>query len=69
MSKTIKLDRKTFKALAGETRVKILKSLEERKKYLSEISEELDLSNSSVKEHLDELVKADLIEKEESDKK
>lgn len=64
----VKLDQDTFKALAGETRVKILKSLKERKKYLSELSEELEMSNSSVKEQLDNLVEAGLIEKEEERK-
>ncbi len=69
MSDKIKLDQETFKALAGETRVKILKSLKERKKYLSELSDELNMSNSSVKEQLDNLTEADLIKKEESDRK
>lgn len=65
----IKLNRKTFKALAGETRVKILKSLKERKKYLAELSEELEMSDTSVKEHLETLMEADLIEREESERK
>lgn len=65
----VKLDIDTFKALAGETRVDILKSLKERKKYLAELSKELELSNSSVKEHLDTLNETGLIEKEDNGRK
>jgi len=61
MDESIKLDRKSFEALAGQTRVKALKSLLRRRKTLTELSEELQLSPSTMKEHLDVLVDSELI--------
>lgn len=58
----ITLDRETFRALAVETRVEILKRLEERKLTLTDLSQKLNMSPSTVKEHLDRLVSAGLIE-------
>lgn len=55
------LDRKSFGALAVDSRVNILKALRERRKTLTELSEELKLSVSSTKEHLEKLVDAGLI--------
>jgi DNA-binding transcriptional ArsR family regulator len=57
------LDRKSFEALAVETRVRILKSLKQRRKTLSEISAEMKMSVSGVKEHLETLEGAGLIKK------
>ncbi|MFN7990697.1 MAG: winged helix-turn-helix domain-containing protein [Candidatus Micrarchaeia archaeon] len=59
----IVLDRKSFEALAVDSRVRILKSLKERRKTLSEISKEQDMSVSGTKEHLETLEKVGLIEK------
>jgi len=59
----IVLDRQSFEALAADTRVKILKLLVKRRKTLSELSTELKMSVSGVKEHLETLEKAGLIEK------
>ena|GEM_PF-762415 len=61
MDDTIKLDRRSFEALAAESRVKTLKALSKRRKTLTELSNELGLSVSTMKEHLDVLVKAGLI--------
>ena len=61
MDESIKLDRKSFEALAGQTRVKALKSLLKRRKTLTELSEELQLSPSTMKEHLDVLMDSELI--------
>lgn len=61
MDESIKLDRKSFEALAGQTRVRALKSLLRRRKTLTELSEELQLSPSTMKEHLDVLVDSELI--------
>ena len=63
MEDKIVLDRKSFEALAADTRVKIMKSLKERRKTLSELSKELMMSVSGTKEHLQNLEDADLIEK------
>lgn len=63
MDDKITLDRKAFKVLASETRIKILKSLGKRRKMLAELSKELGMSNSAVKEHLENLAEAGLIAK------
>ncbi len=57
------IDRETFKALASDTRVDILKSLGERKKTVTELAESLNLSKSTVHEHLKVLVKAGLVKR------
>jgi DNA-binding transcriptional ArsR family regulator len=59
----IVLDRKSFEALAVDTRVRILKSLRERRKTLTEISNEQDMSVSGIKEHLEVLEQVGLIKK------
>lgn len=58
----ITLDKEVFKTLASGTRVDILKSLDQRRKTLSELSRQLGMSVSTVKEHLDNLVSVGLIE-------
>lgn len=58
----ITLDRDTFKALAVDTRVKILRILDERQHTLSDLAEELEMAPSTIKEHLDVLVAAGLIQ-------
>ncbi len=59
----IVLDKESFEALAVDTRVKILKSLKERRKTLTELSKETGMSVSGIKEHLEILEKTHLIEK------
>ncbi|MBN2251702.1 MAG: winged helix-turn-helix transcriptional regulator [Candidatus Altiarchaeota archaeon] len=61
MEDKITLDRETFKALAVDTRVRILKILDERQHTLSDLAEELDMAPSTIKEHLETLVSAGLI--------
>jgi DNA-binding transcriptional ArsR family regulator len=61
MDEKITLDRETFKTLASNTRVNILKSLSRRRKMLTEISKEFGMSPSTIKEHLDNLSRADLV--------
>lgn len=63
MDDKIVLDRKSFEALAVDTRVRILKSLKERRKTLSEIAKEQKMSASGIKEHLAVLESVGLIEK------
>jgi DNA-binding transcriptional ArsR family regulator len=62
MTKEIVLDRDAFKALAGETRIQILKELTERRKTQSELAQKLSLSPPTVNEHLELLKKAGLVE-------
>jgi len=61
MTDKITLDRETFKVLAADTRVDILKSLSNHKKTLTDLAQELGMSPSTVKEHLDKLVLVGLI--------
>jgi len=65
----LKLDSKTFKALANERRVDILKLLGERRHTQSEIAGELELAVPTVKEHLSALVTAGLIEQHDEGRK
>lgn len=69
MSDKISLDKESFKALAVDSRINILKELNKRRKTLSELSTCLNLGTSSVKEHLEILQKAELIKKIEEGRK
>ena len=60
MEDKITLDRESFRTLASDTRVSILKSLDRRRKMLTELSKELKMSPSTVKEHMDNLCAAGL---------
>lgn len=62
MAQQISLDKETFKALAGETRVQILKELLERQKTQSELASKLHLSAPTVNEHLLLLKRAGLVQ-------
>lgn len=61
MEDRITLDREAFKTLASGTRVNILKSLDRRRKMLTELSREFGMSPSTIKEHMDNLMKAELV--------
>ncbi len=65
MEEKIVLDSKSFEALAVDNRVRILKSLKQRRKTLSEIAKEMDISVSGAKEHLQKLEQANLVEKKD----
>jgi len=67
--KTVKLGRRSMKALSQDTRVEIMKLLDERNHTQTEIAEALEMSAPSVKEHVEGLVKAGLIEKLEEGRK
>jgi predicted ArsR family transcriptional regulator len=60
MEDKITLDRESFRSLASGTRVSILKSLDRRRKMLTELAKELKMSPSTVKEHMDNLCSAEL---------
>lgn len=51
-----------FKALSSETRTEIIKLLKERNHTLTELAEKMGLSSPTVKEHLEKLEHAQLIE-------
>lgn len=61
MDDSIRLDRRSFEALAGNTRVRILKSLLKRRKTLTELLQELGLSPSTLKENLEVISRAELV--------
>jgi len=65
----ISLDRKSFEALASESRVSILKALDENQKTVTDLSSELSMAKSTIFEHLTKMVDAGLIEKKESKNK
>jgi DNA-binding transcriptional ArsR family regulator len=55
-----------FKALSSRTRMEILKRLRERRRTLSELSRELNLSKAALHEHLSKLGEAGLVERVDS---
>lgn len=65
----ITLDREVFKALASDTRLDILKALDERQKTVTELARELELNKATVFEHLEKLATVGLIQKLEDDRK
>jgi len=69
MGEKIVLDSNTFKALASQTRLAILKSLDERQKTVSELSKIMDMNKATIYEHLSLLQEAGLVSKIESGNK
>ncbi len=69
MDSEITLDRATFKVLAADTRVSILKALNSRRMTGAELAENVKLSPSTVKEHLDQLESVGLIEQVDEGRK
>ena len=65
----ISLERDALLLLSSETRMEILKSIADRRKTLSELSKEIGISKSSVKEHLEKLEKAGLIKRVDEGRK
>lgn len=61
MAGDITLDKEVFKALAGETRVSVLKALMERRKTQSELAKEMNLAAPTIKDHVDILAHAGLV--------
>jgi DNA-binding transcriptional ArsR family regulator len=65
----VTLDLETFKALASETRLNVLRALDERRKTLSELSREMDLNKATVHEHLQLLAATGLVTKKDEGRK
>lgn len=65
----VTLDRETFKALASETRLSLLRSLDERRKTGSELARDLDLNKATVHEHLQLLENVGLVKKVDEGRK
>lgn len=64
---TLTLDRKAFKVLASETRISILKSLDEKQKTVTDLARELNMNKATMYEHLEQLVSAGLVKRCEGD--
>jgi ArsR family transcriptional regulator len=60
---TITLDQESFKALASEVRVDILKRLDERRQTVTDLSALLTLSKPTLLEHLEKLQAAGLVKR------
>ncbi|MDP2666203.1 MAG: winged helix-turn-helix domain-containing protein [Candidatus Diapherotrites archaeon] len=57
----ITLDKDVFKALAGDTRISVLKALLLRRKTQSELAKEIGVAAPTIKEHVDILARAGLV--------
>lgn len=62
----MEINPQTLKALASDTRLAILKALAERRKMPAELSRQLDMSSSTVVEHLSVLEKSGLVKRVET---
>lgn len=65
----ITLDKDVFKALASDTRLDILKALDERQKTVTELARELKLNKATVFEHLERLISVEMVQKLEDHRK
>ena len=66
---TITLDQESFKALASEVRVNILKHLDERRETVTDLSGLLSLSKPTLLEHLEKLQAAGLVRRVDEGRK
>ncbi len=66
---TITLDQESFKALASEVRVGILKRLDERRETVTDLSGLLSLSKPTLLEHLEKLQAAGLVKRVDEGRK
>ncbi|MFH0832861.1 MAG: ArsR family transcriptional regulator [Candidatus Aenigmatarchaeota archaeon] len=62
----MEIDKKTLKALSSDTKVEILKNLNNRRKMPTELSRELNLAPSTTSEHLKEMEKLGLVKRIET---
>ena len=69
MEERIALDKATRKALAAESRVRILKLLDQKSRTQSDIAHDMRMSMPTIGEHLKSLVDAGLISREETTRK
>ncbi len=61
----VTLDREAFKALASDTRLDILRTLDGKKMSLTEISRATNLNKATLHEHLSKLLEADLVKRKD----
>lgn len=65
----IVLDKATFRALASDTRINLLKELDVRRKTLTELAHEVGLAVATVKEHMEQLVQSKLVKLKDEGRK
>jgi len=65
----ITLDQESFKALASEVRVEVLKRLDERRQTVTDLSNLLGLSKPTLLEHLEKLQAAGLVKRVDEGRK
>src|SRR5256885_2653392 len=59
----VTLDQASFRALASEVRVEVLKKLDERRMTVTDLANALDLSKPTLLEHLEKLQTAELVKR------
>ena len=59
----VTLDQASFRALASEVRVEVLKRLDERRMTVTDLANALDLSKPTLLEHLEKLQTAELVKR------
>ncbi len=65
----IKLSQDEFRVLASDTRIEILKHLDESQLTVSDLSRKLDMNKATVHEHLTKLMEVGLVKKDDSPRK
>lgn len=65
----VTLDQASFRALASETRIAILRALSEHQMTLTELAERLQISKPGVMKHLELLQEAGLVLREDAERK
>ncbi|MGC9005553.1 MAG: ArsR/SmtB family transcription factor, partial [Candidatus Micrarchaeia archaeon] len=63
MAEEVIVDRELLRAIGADTRIRILKSLYERRKTQSELAAQMKISAPTVLEHVEKLEKAGLVKR------
>ncbi len=69
INRKIVLDQESFKALASDTRIEILKKLDNTQLTVTDLANAMLVNKSAVHKHLTRLVEAGLVKKKEGDRK
>lgn len=69
MDERIVLDKTSFMALASESRVTVLKKLDEKRMTVSELAKSMEMSKPALLKHLNKLVEAGLVKKIDDERK
>jgi ArsR family transcriptional regulator len=69
INRKIVLDQESFKALASDTRIEILKKLDGTQLTVTDLANAMMVNKSAVHKHLTRLVEAGLVKKKEGDRK